>query len=590
MNSSYIQSGPDHINDLRYYKNRWKDDNFISFLKNNFKKIILNLAASYKARSDFFQSTNSCVLPCRRLYDYLIDVYASYQTYKKDEYLNTFLLNTSNGFTVAQWNGSFAKLRDSWNNTESQSLTNDSTPISSQFNDSNPWANEDFFNYVQNNIQILVKDITIALSYVVPSASLFDYFFSSYQHSITQNALSTLPPTLPFCINPVSCIFHFKNIILSGEDGMVFLHVNVENLPGYWDTYFKLPIIKASSTLHADLNMPSGNASIGGNLTVHDTSNLKGNLTVHDTSNLKGNVALDSNINVNGNLTVHDTSNLKGNVTLDSDINVNGISTLVGQTHATNLSVSDKTTLNGAVQVKNELSVTNGFLNNNFNSALHSRVPNAGSGGLSVGWNRSGGNAEVNFYNTFNNDPTTAFQFASYHSVKKQFDTLATITGKGRIKDKTGDVTPVGGIMAFGGAIAPTGWLFCDGSTISSQYTDLIEIVGANTPDLRSRFVVGANPDNSPINPDLTSCNLKDTGGEEKHKLNEAEMPKHNHQQYYPNQMDHHQGYPKKGFKAVYASDRNAATGGSAAMIKTGGNQSHNNLPPYYALIYIIKC
>lgn len=49
---------------------------------------------------------------------------------------------------------------------------------------------------------------------------------------------------------------------------------------------------------------------------------------------------------------------------------------------------------------------------------------------------------------------------------------------------------PVGVITAYYGAAAPTGWLLCDGSAIPATYTALIALVGANTPDLRGRFVM----------------------------------------------------------------------------------------------------
>lgn len=51
---------------------------------------------------------------------------------------------------------------------------------------------------------------------------------------------------------------------------------------------------------------------------------------------------------------------------------------------------------------------------------------------------------------------------------------------------------PIGAIIAYGGASAPTGWLLCDGTAIAAQYTVLKALVGNNTPNLRDRFIVGA--------------------------------------------------------------------------------------------------
>jgi microcystin-dependent protein len=74
-------------------------------------------------------------------------------------------------------------------------------------------------------------------------------------------------------------------------------------------------------------------------------------------------------------------------------------------------------------------------------------------------------------------------------------------------------VTPVGAIIAFGGTVAPAGWLFCDGSVVArAGFADLYAVVGDaygegdgsttfHLPDLRGRFArgvdggVGRDPD-----------------------------------------------------------------------------------------------
>ena len=52
--------------------------------------------------------------------------------------------------------------------------------------------------------------------------------------------------------------------------------------------------------------------------------------------------------------------------------------------------------------------------------------------------------------------------------------------------------SPVGAIIPFATLDSPVGWLLCDGSPIPPQFTELIALIGSNTPDLRDRFVVGA--------------------------------------------------------------------------------------------------
>jgi microcystin-dependent protein len=72
-----------------------------------------------------------------------------------------------------------------------------------------------------------------------------------------------------------------------------------------------------------------------------------------------------------------------------------------------------------------------------------------------------------------------------------------------RIYDKTGFVTPVASINAYGGNTAPVGWLLCDGANYSrAAYADLFTVIGitygnnsANdfkVPDLRGIFARGA--------------------------------------------------------------------------------------------------
>jgi microcystin-dependent protein len=76
---------------------------------------------------------------------------------------------------------------------------------------------------------------------------------------------------------------------------------------------------------------------------------------------------------------------------------------------------------------------------------------------------------------------------------------------------------PVGTIAAYGGAAAPTGWLLCDGSSISVSYTELRALVGTTTPDMKGRFPIGDN----------TTLTLLGTGGSL--TIAEANLPSHRH-------------------------------------------------------------
>jgi len=73
-------------------------------------------------------------------------------------------------------------------------------------------------------------------------------------------------------------------------------------------------------------------------------------------------------------------------------------------------------------------------------------------------------------------------------------DDLNTLTGAATVG---GPINPVGTVLQGAWAVAPNGYLPCDGGVIDPTYTDLITLVGANTPDLRGYFIRGWSEDNS---------------------------------------------------------------------------------------------
>lgn len=116
----------------------------------------------------------------------------------------------------------------------------------------------------------------------------------------------------------------------------------------------------------------------------------------------------------------------------------------------------------------------------------------------------------------------------------------------------------------------PTGWVLCDGSN--------------DTPDLRDKFVLGAG----------NSYSVDNTGGEETHTLTIDEMPSHSHTSDKSNVEIPLSGR-SGGTSTIMASMGQSymtdyLTVNTSISIKdTGGGQAHNNMPPYYALCYIMK-
>jgi microcystin-dependent protein len=126
---------------------------------------------------------------------------------------------------------------------------------------------------------------------------------------------------------------------------------------------------------------------------------------------------------------------------------------------------------------------------------------------------------------------------------------------------------PIGTIVMWSGSTVPDGWALCNGQTAN----------GVRTPDLRNKFIVGAGDEYS----------IGDKGGEKTHKLTIQEMPSHRH------------SYKFKGadMKASWDNDNyfynqsEEYTGNNNEKNTeyTGGDQPHENRPPYYALSYIMR-
>ncbi len=129
----------------------------------------------------------------------------------------------------------------------------------------------------------------------------------------------------------------------------------------------------------------------------------------------------------------------------------------------------------------------------------------------------------------------------------------AQLDVKGRIKDQTGFVMPVGTIIAYGGRNVPAGWLLCDGTSISrATYADLFEAIDTswgsgssagmfNVPDLRGRFVRGLDysptrgaTGNDPEYTLRTAINIGGNTGNNVGSLQNEQLKSHTHATWGP--------------------------------------------------------
>lgn len=139
---------------------------------------------------------------------------------------------------------------------------------------------------------------------------------------------------------------------------------------------------------------------------------------------------------------------------------------------------------------------------------------------------------------------------------------------------------PQNGIIMWHGSpsAVPSGWALCDGNN--------------GTPDLRSRFVVGASAATGPsglTKYDWTAPGTK--GGAETVTLTLNQIPSHNHTDGNANRSLTY--YYPEGWNTARDVDTSigepAIIIGKYNVLYQGGGEAHENRPPYYALAYIMK-
>ena len=159
----------------------------------------------------------------------------------------------------------------------------------------------------------------------------------------------------------------------------------------------------------------------------------------------------------------------------------------------------------------------------------------------------------------------------------------------GRASDKNGLVMPVGAIMAYGTDNIPSGWLLCDGSSLSRSgtYADLFAVIGTNfgaadgthfnIPDLRGRFLRG-RANGSTNDPDRGSRSAMNSGGNTNDNVGSVQTE----------QFAAHSHAAPRGDRAWDPGSGNTWWGGGTGH-NTGSNGGSETHPVNIYVEYMIK-
>ncbi|RZU63741.1 microcystin-dependent protein [Microterricola gilva] len=159
----------------------------------------------------------------------------------------------------------------------------------------------------------------------------------------------------------------------------------------------------------------------------------------------------------------------------------------------------------------------------------------------------------------------------------------------------------VGEIRMFAGNFAPAGWMFCDGQLLPiSENETLFNLIGTTYGgDGQSTFALPNMQGRLPLHQSSGGHILAETGGAEEVTLSSQQIPAHRH----PTLAAAASGTsasPQGNVLATWADTPYATTPvapapgapvalSPTAVAATGGNQPHDNMPPFLAVSFIIS-
>ena len=159
--------------------------------------------------------------------------------------------------------------------------------------------------------------------------------------------------------------------------------------------------------------------------------------------------------------------------------------------------------------------------------------------------------------------------------------------------------TPAGTVSDYAGTTAPVGWLICDGATLNSsanpEFANLYSVIGTTfggtsesdflIPNLIGNMTLGSGG----------SYPIGGSGGAATVNLSLEEMPNHEHSYTYKTWSDHNSSEPDGSSGDI--NDNTGTTSGASGHtlpvtvdpVNRASSAPHNNMPPYVALLKIIK-
>jgi microcystin-dependent protein len=339
----------------------------------------------------------------------------------------------------------------------------------------------------------------------------------------------------------------------------------------------------------------NGNTLFQGKILTTETAFLNSTEIVND-------IAVGGDLSVTGDATVNGTLNATGQFNASNLSGTNTGDVTIGT--ANGLSVSGQT-----LSLATATTTSPGAMSASDKTKLDGIVTGA-EVNVNADWNAISGDAEILNKPTLG---TMSAETANDYYTKSQTDagfqvqdadltTVATIgTSDQQLKVKSdgsglewftpsqsSSSNPVGTILSFAAATAPSGYLVCDGSAVSrTSYSDLFNVLGTtwgvgdgsttfNIPDLRGRSQIGSGQGSS-----LTNRTLGQIGGAETHTLTVNEIPPHTHA--VPRNSGN-SGNVTWGFSSIF-NPANA----TEQTRSTGDGQPHNNMQPFSVVTFIIK-